>query len=80
MADKVKIDPDGIYSIGTAARLLGMSASTLRALERQARGHTDTGRPETVCRVRSPATPRGVDRRSPKKARADRVERRGRRL
>lgn len=35
MADKVKIDPDGIYSIGTAARLLGMSASTLRALERQ---------------------------------------------
>ena len=35
MSDQVKIDPDGIYSIGTAARLLGISASTLRDLERR---------------------------------------------
>lgn len=37
MSDQVKIDPDGIYSIGTAARLLGLSASTLRDLERRGR-------------------------------------------
>jgi len=35
MADDVKIDHDGIYSIGTAARLLGLSASALRDLERR---------------------------------------------
>jgi excisionase family DNA binding protein len=35
MSDKVRITPDGIYSIGTAARLLGLSASALRDLERR---------------------------------------------
>jgi hypothetical protein len=35
MSDDVKIDPDGIYSIGTAAHLLGLSASALRDLERR---------------------------------------------
>ncbi len=34
MSDNVRIDP-GIYSIGTAARLLGLSASALRDLERR---------------------------------------------
>jgi DNA-binding transcriptional MerR regulator len=35
MSDNVRIDPDGIYSIGTAARLFGLSASALRDLERR---------------------------------------------
>jgi excisionase family DNA binding protein len=35
MADDVTIDPDGIYLISAAARLLGVSASTLRDLERR---------------------------------------------
>ena len=35
MSDDVKIDPDGIYLISAAARLLGVSASTLRDLERR---------------------------------------------
>jgi excisionase family DNA binding protein len=35
MAGDVTIDPDGIYSISAAARLLGVSASTLRDLERR---------------------------------------------
>jgi excisionase family DNA binding protein len=35
MSDDVKIDPDGIYLITTAARFLGVSASTLRDLERR---------------------------------------------
>ncbi len=42
MSDAVTIDPDGIYSIGAAARLLGVSASTLRDLER--RGQVDCTR------------------------------------
>jgi excisionase family DNA binding protein len=35
MSDDVTIDPDGIYLITAAARLLGVSASTLRDLDRQ---------------------------------------------
>lgn len=35
MADSVRIDPGNIYAIGAAARLLGVSASTLRDLERR---------------------------------------------
>lgn len=35
MADDMTIDPDGIYLISAAARLLGVSASTLRDLERR---------------------------------------------
>jgi excisionase family DNA binding protein len=35
MADDVTIDPNQTYSIGTAARLLGISASTVRNLERR---------------------------------------------
>jgi excisionase family DNA binding protein len=35
MSDTVTIDPDGTYPIGAAARLLGVSASTLRDLERR---------------------------------------------
>jgi excisionase family DNA binding protein len=34
MADNMTIDPNQTYSIGTAARLLGISASTVRNLER----------------------------------------------
>lgn len=42
MSDGGAIDPHGIYSIGAAARLLGVSASTLRDLER--RGQLDCTR------------------------------------
>jgi excisionase family DNA binding protein len=42
MSDAGAIDPNGIYSIGDAARLLGVSASTLRDLER--RGQLDCTR------------------------------------
>ncbi len=35
MSGKVRIDPQGIYAVGAAARLLGVSASTLRDLERR---------------------------------------------
>jgi MerR family regulatory protein len=35
MSDAVTIDPDGTYPIGAAARFLGVSASTLRDLERR---------------------------------------------
>ena len=35
MSDGMTIDPDGIYLISAAARLLGVSASTLRDLERR---------------------------------------------
>jgi excisionase family DNA binding protein len=37
MSDRVRIDPQGIYAVGAAARLLGVSASTLRDLERRGR-------------------------------------------
>lgn len=35
MSDRVRIDPRGVYAIGAAARLLGVSPSTLRDLERR---------------------------------------------
>lgn len=35
MSASVKIDPDGTYPIGAAARLIGVSASTMRDLERR---------------------------------------------
>lgn len=35
MSDRGRIDPRGVYAIGAAARLLGVSPSTLRELERR---------------------------------------------
>ena len=35
MSDKKSIDPESVYSISAAARLLGVSPSTLRDLERR---------------------------------------------
>ena len=35
MSGRVRIDPQGIYAVGAGARLLGVSASTLRDLERR---------------------------------------------
>ena len=36
MSDKKPIDPEGVYTISAAARLLSVSPSTLRDLERRA--------------------------------------------
>jgi len=57
MSDDMKIDRESIYTIGAAARLLNVSPSTLRDLERRGHVVTDTGPPETICRFRTAPTP-----------------------